>query len=244
MTTYRERIYPSYTSNRMAHALSYTEADYNAAARAIAYRMRGWLPSTQTTRCLDVACGAGEVLHMLKTRGYRDITGIDISAEQVAAAKRVWPNVVQADAIQYLNQNSEGFDLITAFDIVEHFRKDELFDLLDALHRALCTGGTLVLQTPNAESPWGMMHRYHDITHEIAFDPFCLEQTLSLVGFRNCEARECGPYVHGISSAIRLITWRMIRAGLVIWNLAEMGHRGSGIYTRIFMMRAVKSAQR
>jgi 2-polyprenyl-3-methyl-5-hydroxy-6-metoxy-1,4-benzoquinol methylase len=240
MTTYRERIYPRYTSHRMAYALSYTEAEYNAAAHAIAHRMRGWLPSVLTARCLDVACGSGEVLHMLKTRGYNDITGIDISPEQVATAARVWQNVVQTDAIQYLNSNREAFDLITAFDIVEHFTKEELFDFLEALHGALRPGGTLVLQTPNAESPWGMMQRYHDLTHELAFDPSCLENVLRLIGFEGCEARECGPYVHGIKSLVRVMLWKSIHAGLALWNLAETGHRGSGIYTRVFMMKAVK----
>jgi 2-polyprenyl-3-methyl-5-hydroxy-6-metoxy-1,4-benzoquinol methylase len=240
MTDYRQRIYPRYTTQRMAHTLRYTEAEYNAAARAIAHRIRGWLPDVLTSRCLDVACGPGEVLHLLKTHGYQDITGIDISPEQIATAMRVWPNVVQAEAIQYLKSNRAAFDLITAFDIVEHFKKEELFDFLESLNAAMRPGGTLILQTPNAESPWGMKHRYHDLTHELAFDPSCLAYALSLVGFEGCEARECGPYVHGMKSLVRVGLWKCIHAGLSLWNLAETGNRGSRVYTRVFMMRAAK----
>ena len=224
----------------MAHALRYTEADYRSAASAIAHRLRGWLPNDKGALCLDVACGAGEMLYMLKTFGYRNITGIDVSPEQVQTAQRIWPNVLEIDAKRYLDNHPGEFDLITAFDIVEHFAKDELFEFLDGLFRALRPGGVAIFQTPNAESPWGMKVRYGDLTHEIGFDPLSLAHVLKLVGFDACEPRECGPYVHGPTSLIRVLLWKALHAGLALWNLAETGNRGSGVYTRVFIMRAVK----
>jgi len=238
--SYRERIYPRYTSERMPRSLAYGENDYRRLAIPILHRLKGWLPHDRAARCLDVACGAGEALYALGCKGYTDVRGIDISPEQVKTARKVCANVEEAEATAYLLSHTSAFDFILAFDIIEHFTKEELFPFLDALYSALKPGGTIVLQTPNAESPWGMMHRYHDLTHENAFDPFSLRHALSLSGFVDFEARGSGPYVHGPLSLIRWMLWRGIDAGLRLWNLAETGAIGSGVYTRVFLAKASK----
>ena len=224
----------------MRASLNYGQAEYQRAARAIAHRLREWLPVDPSSCCLDVGCGGGQMLFALELLGFSDVVGIDVSAEQVALARQVSDVVHEVEATSFLRDNPERFDLITALDVVEHFRKDELFDLLDGLYSALKPGGRVILQTPNAESPWGLMHRYHDITHEVAFDPYSLEHVLSLSGFCSFEARECGPYIHGPTSLARWAIWRSIRAGLYLWNLAEMGTPGSGVYTRVFVAKADK----
>lgn len=238
--TYRERIYARYASERTPSILQFDEARYSRDAKGLLHRLGPWLPPALSSRCLDVACGAGQLLYALKSRGYLNIVGIDVSPEQVTMARRVWPHVHEVDAISYLQGNPASFDLITALDIIEHFRKDEIFDFLDAAYAALRVGGRLVVQTPNAESPWGLMHRYHDLTHELAFDPFSLAQTLSLAGFGRFEARECGPYIHGLRSLVRWLLWRGIRTGLWVWSVAETGSSGSGIYSRVFIAKSDK----
>lgn len=238
--SYRKRIYPRYTSNRMPAFLMYSELDYARAAKPILHRLRGWLPAERKSHCLDVACGVGQLLYALKTAGYTNLCGVDISPEQVAAAKRVWSDVREADAISFLRSHTENFHFITCFDIVEHFAKDELFDFLDALYGALRPGGRVIFQTPNAESPWGLMLRYGDLTHELAFDPNSLSHALSLAGFNNFEVRGSGPYIHGMRSLVRWVMWRGISAGLRLWNLAETGSAGSGVYTRVFVAKADK----
>ena len=96
------------------------------------------------------------------------------------------------------------------------------------------------MQTPNAESPFGFKVRYGDLTHEVAFDSAVLAHLLSVTGFVNTEARECGPYVRGIKSLVRAALWSLIRQGIVICNLVETGTPGSGVLTRVFEMKAEK----
>lgn len=240
---YRARIYSSYTTEKTSFFLSYSKDDYSRDAVPQRRRLRGWLPADFGARCLDVACGAGQTLFMLKQAGYTDIVGVDISQEQVNAARRFWPQVLQADAIDYLRGHAGYYDFVTAYDVVEHFTKDELFEFLDALNCALRPGGRVILQTPNAESPWGMTTRYGDLTHELAFTADSLRHALSLAGFVSFEARECGPYVHGLKSAARTGIWKIIRWGLSLWNLAECGSTGSGIYTRVFIAKADKPTE-
>jgi SAM-dependent methyltransferase len=240
---YRERIYARYTSEKMPAVLSYSEADYHRWAKACQTRIKRWLPKDKDAVCLDLGCGPGNVLYLLRLEGYQNVRGVDISREQVEVARQICPNVEQADVRDYLRQFRAHFDLITAFDLIEHFHKDELCNLLDAICYALKPGGILVIQTPNAESPWGLMHRYHDFTHELAFDPHSLEHVLGIAGFTDFEISECGPHVHGVRSLIRLFLWKAIWAALALWNLAEMGHLGSGVYTRIFVAKAEKPVE-
>lgn len=238
---YRNRIYARYATQRNAEVTAHTRIDHAYNAGAILARLRDWLPAKHTAKCLDVGCGAGNFIFTLKQAGYADIAGVDVSPEQVQLARRISTAVSEGDAVEFLRAHAAEYDLVTAFDVVEHLRKDELFGFLDALLGALRPGGRAIFQTPNAESPWGMAVRYGDLTHEIAFDPRSLSHALRLAGFVGFEARECGPHVHGLKSFVRMVLWHIIRAGLALWNLAECGTIGSGIYTRVFIAKADKA---
>ncbi len=240
---YRTRIYARYTSEKLPHLLDSTETDYEHWAAACRRRLRGWLPSSREARCLDVACGHGNLLYLLREAGYHNISGVDVSPEQAAVARKVWPDVKCENVLDYLSSHAEKFDLITGFDIIEHLHKTEIIEFLDLVRKALRPGGTVILQTPNAESPWGSMHRYHDFTHETGFDPASLAHVLLVAGLTEFEVRACGPYVHGAASAARAALWKMISSGLAVWNLAETGSRGSGVYTRVFLARAQRPAE-
>jgi 2-polyprenyl-3-methyl-5-hydroxy-6-metoxy-1,4-benzoquinol methylase len=240
---YRRCIYDQYRSLKVApggKAFSTTECQRWAdAAKA---RLRGWLPLNLHTPVLDMGCGPGNFLFLLEKLGYTDLTGVDLSGEQIEMAQQWCPQatLLHGDVREFLGKHLGKFGLITGFDIIEHFAKNEILPFIRQIADALYSGGRVILQTPNAESPWGMMHRYHDFTHEIAFDPHSLEHVLRMQGFAEFETRECGPHVHGIKSLIRFLLWRLIRLGLRIWNVAETGGAGSGIYTRNFILTALR----
>lgn len=239
---FRDRVYEHYVSEMKPESLSAGIGSYEAWSQATDKRLKGWLPALKNEVILDLACGSGNVLHLLKATGYRNVTGVDRSPEQVDLARQFGFEVHCADVFEFLAKRSSDTDCVMAFDILEHLMKDEMFAFLDACAKALKPGGSLIIQTPNAESPWGMSIRYTDITHEQAFDPASLRHILRVAGFDGFEARECGPVVHGVVSFGRRILWLGIRAGLVLWNLAETGSRGSGIYTRVFLARARRIA--
>ena len=239
MTNYRTRIYKEYASRMQDTPPVFDEVEAVRWGCAYGTFLKGWLPE-KNVAILDVACGGGKLLHFFKTRGYANLQGVDISPEQAALSKQVTENITEANAIEYLAEKKESYDLITGLDIIEHFKKSEVLKFLDASYGALKPGGRIILQTPNAESPWGMTHRYNDFTHEIAFNPNALNRLLSLCGFFEIESRETGPVTHGVVSLGRYLIWKVIRVGLSIWNLAETGSRGSGIYTRVFLISGRK----
>jgi SAM-dependent methyltransferase len=243
MTNYRERIYASYGKN-FQDALE--NFDYNASFRwgkARRYHLRGWLPESKTARIVDLACGGGKLLHFFIEQGYQQVEGVDISPDQVALSSQITPNVTHGNVIEFLEANPGQFDLITGFDIVEHFYKDEALQFLDAAYAALKPGGRLILQTPNAEGPWGAQHRYSDFTHELGFNPNALGRLLRVVGFSSNEARECDPPPYGVSlfSSIRFVLWQVIRLLLMAWNLIETGNTGDHVFTRVFLITGIKA---
>ena len=240
MIDYRQRIYSKYASCFQDSKQTFDVTAANKWGTAYDSYLKGWLPSQKNANILEIACGSGRLLHFFKARKYTNITGVDISPEQILLAQQVTNMVVQGDAIEFLKAKNNEYDLIIGLDIIEHFTKNETFCFLDACFNALKPNGRIILQTCNADSPWGLMHRYGDFTHEVCFNPNSLGRILELVGFQHAESREARPVVHGFASAIRFMIWRSIRMFLKIWNLVETGSSGSGVFTRIFLISAHK----
>lgn len=242
MADYRSRIYAKYSSGFQEASTDFDNVLSKRWGKAYDWYLRGWLPEDKQANILDVACGGGRLLHFFKTRGYTQLTGIDISPEQVRLAKQVTEKVIEADVLEFLETTTKTYDLVVGLDIIEHFKKDEVLRFIDGCYRVLMTNGRLILQTPNAESPMVNVVRYGDFTHEICFQHNSISRLLRLCGFDAVEVREQGPVPYGYSlkSMLRWVMWQLIRLGLKIYNLAETGTTGSGVFTRVFITSGIK----
>jgi len=135
--------------------------------------------------------------------------------------------VSQGDVMETLSRQPDGsLDCVVAFDLIEHFTKNELIGLVDEVCRVLRPGGRWIIHTPNGESPFGMRIRYGDITHELAFTRTSLAQLLLSSGFSKVSCFEDQPVVHGIKSAIRWVLWKVFRNLLRLYVAAETGDSG------------------
>lgn len=238
MSEYRERIYGCYSNFFQGRTQPMTKRDLDWWYRVYTYYFRNWLPVNKQAAILDVGCGAGGLLSVFKRAGYSNLYGVDLSLPQVELAKHIVKNVVHEDAIGFLKRHAEGFDLITAIDILEHFKKDEALDFLDACFDALRPRGRLIQQTPNAESPWVGAVRYGDMTHEVCFTPAGLSALMRMCGFIEVVSRPCEPAPRNLNSVVRYVLWKMISMGFRACTLIE-GHKSSGIYTRVFLVTGI-----
>jgi len=238
---YRARIYEQYaklgTERWGAH---YTEAALRRWADATRHHLRGWLPADKHTPILDMGCGHGSLLFMLREDGYSRVTGVDLSPQQIALAGRWCEDVHVADARNWLVEHPSHYGLIAGFDLIEHLGKDEQLPFLDKVYQALKPGGRVILQTPNASSPMAGAVTYGDLTHEWFFTPASLATMCRVAGFVDVMARERAPYPRGGRGVGRAILWQFIRAGVKAWNLVETGSVGGGIYSRVFVATAVR----
>lgn len=124
---------------------------------------------------LDIACGAGYGTAALRSHA-RCVIGIDISSEAVAFAHQNYsrPGIgwAQASATS-LPFRSRSFDLVAAFEVIEHLVDWQA--LLSEAARVLAPGGTFIVSTPNksfyAESRGEAgPNPFHE--HEFEFDEF------------------------------------------------------------------------
>jgi ubiquinone/menaquinone biosynthesis C-methylase UbiE len=98
-------------------------------------------------RVLDVACGSGFGLEMLRAAGAQPI-GIDYAADALTNIRVGHPDarLVQADATR-LPLATASIDQVVSFETIEHV--PDAAALIRELRRVLKPGGHLVLSTPN-----------------------------------------------------------------------------------------------
>jgi len=144
-----------------------------------------WLPLDKDALILDVACGEGALLAFLRDRGYTNLSGFDLSPENVAICQqRGLVFVGQYNALCLSEfQPSDEVDTIFCLDLIEHLEKEDAVPFLRQAYSRLKKGGALVLQTPNMGSVVGLFHRYNDLTHEFALTEDSLLSLLLTAGF-------------------------------------------------------------
>ena len=103
-------------------------------------------------RILDVGCGTGANLLMLSK--YGEAEGVDISEDALAFCRERGLDRVRLGAGEKLPYDDGTFDLVTAFDVVEHM-DDDLAGLRE-MRRVLRPGGRVLLFVPTFMFLWGL----------------------------------------------------------------------------------------
>src|ERR1043166_2183036 len=103
-------------------------------------------------RILDVGCGTGANLVLLSEFG--DAQGVDVSPDALAFCRERGLENVRLGAAEALPYGDHEFDLVTAFDVVEHM-DDDVAGLRE-MRRVLRPGGRLLMFVPTFMFLWGV----------------------------------------------------------------------------------------
>jgi len=242
-TAYRGRLYGRYVSCWSEAAAPSTLDGLQPRAAYLRKLIRDHFPPDRNASILDLGCGHGALIHFAREAGYRNVEGMDRSREQVAAAKRLGiDGVREGDLRESLaGMPDASRDVVIAFDVIEHFRKDELLSFVDEVRRVLRPGGRWIIHSVNGESPFFARIRYGDFTHELAFTRESISQLLLSSDFARVECYEEAPVPHGFKSSLRWILWKGIRGGLRFWLAVETGDSGRyAIFTQNLLAVARK----
>jgi len=135
---------------------------------------------------VDLGCGRGEWLELLKERGFDDVLGVDIDDAMLAACRELCLPVHAGDALDFLRQLPEASQaIVSGFHIVEHLTFATLQELVKEAMRVLKPGGLLILETPNPENlVVGASSFYLDPTHQRPIPPMLLAFLSEYTGFK------------------------------------------------------------
>ena len=229
---YKKDIYDNYVdiqSRRLYGKITAIglEADFPR----LEYHYKKFLPKEKIANILDVGCGEGGFIYWLQTLGYLNLKGVDISLQQVEAARTLGLKNVFCEDLKITLSQGAKYDLIIARDILEHFRKDEVVEILDLSYNSLNPGGCLLLQVPNGMGLFYTEIFYGDFTHENAYTTSSLTQILSKAGFENVCCFPVSPAPLGVKSTIRRMLWSLYISWVKTLKSLETGNR-DGIFTR------------
>ena len=161
----------------------------------IARRLEGYCSRFDgASAVLDVGCGRGEFLGMLRDRGVSG-RGLDANHEMVAICREQGLDVVEGDAVGYLDSIPDGsLGGLIATQVVEHFRSDYLMRFLELAYHKLRPDATIILETLNVDSWSAFFGPYlRDITHERPLPPETLRFLLEASGFQRIELQFSSP---------------------------------------------------
>lgn len=146
---------------------------------------------------LDVGCGRGEWLEVLREGGFQ-ARGIDTNRILVQRCRNLSLDVVESEALTYLRSLPDvNLNAITAFHFAEHLPLETLVRFLDEAGRTLKPGGLIILETPNPENLLvGSCNFYLDPTHNNPIPIPTMKLLLEARGFRCEEVLK----LHAISS--------------------------------------------
>lgn len=110
------------------------------------------LNTKESLQILDVGCGTGANLEMLDQFG--ETRGVDVSDEALAFCRKRGLTNVEKGLAEDLPFEDESFDLVTAFDVVEHLDND--LAGLKEMQRVLRGTGKALLFVPAFMFLWGV----------------------------------------------------------------------------------------
>jgi 2-polyprenyl-3-methyl-5-hydroxy-6-metoxy-1,4-benzoquinol methylase len=241
--SFKDTFYDRYASTHLVHRKGSPSLEsFRFASAAWAKHFGPLLPADRNASIIDVGCGSGGLVWWLHQLGYQRAEGIDLGAEVIGAAHALGvPNVTQADLRTYLEARPGRYDAVILRDVIEHFTREEILQILGLVQRALRPGGSIVVQVPNAESPFFGRIRYGDFTHETAFCASSLVQVLQMTGYGNIRLRPTSPVVRSVRSLLRVALWKGVEAVYRLFLFAEVG-RGHRIVTQGIIAAADRPA--
>lgn len=178
------------------------ENQFRGSSEQIKERLQRYLPQLAaikeklpSARAVDVGCGRGEWLEILRENGIEG-HGVDMNAARVEKCQSLGLHADCGDAIAYLQSlpsNSQA--VISGFHIIEHLAVSELLELFRQSWRVLSPGGIAIFETPNPESQKVATYTFFfDPSHRNPIPPELLCFMATHAGFSKTHVERLQPF--------------------------------------------------
>lgn len=135
---------------------------------------------------LDLGCGRGEFLSLLKEEGIPAV-GVDVYEPYADYCREQGLEAFCGDGITFLRQ-MEQVDGIFVGQVIEHLQTHQITALCEAAYDKLPDGGCLVMETPNPTSLAIYTNAFYiDPSHSKPVHPLTMRYLLEKAGFTRIE---------------------------------------------------------
>ncbi len=207
------------------------------------------MPSAANGKILDIGCGSGDTLSLLKLIGW-DVYGLDIDDGAIKEAHKRGLHKVSLGSYKDLkNYPDNNFDVIRLYHVIEHL--DDPGSCLTLAYKKLKQGGEIIIGTPNVNSFIARAFRQYWYNldcprHLSLFSPKTLGTLASYKGYQTPKIRFCSgaglvgsiQYVYKdvLSKDIDLVnrSWLVMICYPLEWILDTIG------VGDVFELRAIK----
>lgn len=202
---------------KAAHRGYYAGGDY--ANDRYVWTIRTFLPACQGKRILEIGCGSGKLLDLLKP--LNEVVGVDASADGIAAcsARGIEGHCIDPSC-EPMPFTDESFDIVICLETIEHMMNP--YYALMEMRRVLRSGGRLICSVPNPI--WGHILLYPGLFEYKYFRRFLEQGDFQIVRVEPWEwapretilprsLRGFGPlrsrYVAGVLRRILAMIWKV-----------------------------------
>ncbi|HKZ81767.1 MAG TPA: methyltransferase domain-containing protein [Pyrinomonadaceae bacterium] len=211
------------------------DEQFRGSREGIMERLKVYLPYVQSektpeaTPVLDVGCGRGEWLELLRQHGL-PATGVDSNTVLIRQCRERALEVVEDDLLDYLRKlPDESIGTLTGFHIVEHLPLEVLIAFLNETMRVLRPGRPIIFETPNPRNVLvGSCNFYFDPTHQNPLPSEVLKFLVESRGFTGVDILPLNPSdempVAGDSDLVARFNqyfYGPMDYGLVAWKSAD-----------------------
>ncbi|HEX8145552.1 MAG TPA: methyltransferase domain-containing protein [Pyrinomonadaceae bacterium] len=174
------------------------EDQFRGSREDIKERFKVYLPLLREaaieTDILDIGCGRGEWLEVLKEEGFR-ARGVELNRAMVEQCRERGLEVEAVEAVAHLQGlPPSSLRAVTGFHFIEHLPFETLIKLLDEIVRVLKPGGMVIFETPNAENVLvGSYYFYFDPTHRNPLPGSMVQFLLESRGLSRVEVMKLHP---------------------------------------------------
>jgi SAM-dependent methyltransferase len=187
-------------------------------ARLITFLLRKFFPHTKSF--LEIGCGTGSVLVALRLAFPRlTLAGSELLPRGLEfARKRLDSDVLLLQMDARSIPASEEFDVIGAFDVLEHIKEDE--QVMAQIHAALKPGGGTIIAVP--QHPWLWSPADESACHQRRYARGELERKLQRAGFRILHSTSFNALLLPLMIASRFTMRAQAHSGARLEPLSEL----------------------
>jgi len=167
------------------------EDRFRGSQSEIRRRVEDYLPLlASASNIVDVGCGRGELLDLLKQRRI-SARGVDTNAAMVELCRARGLEAESGDALTYLERQPDGsIGGLVAIQVVEHFEPAYLARFLETAYHKMRPGAPLILETINPACWMAFFETYiRDLTHQRPLHPDTLKYLVQASGFQHVDVQ-------------------------------------------------------